>query len=100
MKHWPLCLSALLCAFAIATVTAAAEPGDRLYIQIECANIRAGPSADTPIVMQAELGRALFEFQRVRGWVQIGIENSGGKIGWTDRRFVGPEKPRGTARCG
>ena len=76
-----------------------ASPGDRLYIQVSCVNIRSGPTIESEVLMQGEQGRPLFEFDRQKGWIQVGIEGTDGKIGWIARQFVGPDRPSKRGSC-
>ena len=83
----------------LSAVAGEAMPGDRLYIQVSCVNIRSGPTIESKVLMQGEQGRPLFEFDRQKGWIQVGIEGTDGKIGWIARQFVGPDRPTEKGSC-
>ena len=72
-----------------------ADLGDTLYVQKDGVNVRSGPNAERPVVMQLNQGHKLLEFGREGAWVNVGIEQSGGRDGWIHISLVGAVSPGG-----
>lgn len=85
MKRWGLVSLALLLPAVAFTAT-----GDILYVQVDRANLRSGPSTSSPIILTLGMGHRLLEFERRAGWVHVGADRTGGKDGWVHASLVGP----------
>ncbi len=84
-----------LVAALAAPITPYAKLGDILFVQKDNSPIREGPNKDAPLVLQLNRGHKLIEFERKGGWVNVGIDRSGGKEGWIESPLTGSVSPGG-----
>lgn len=72
-----------------------AAPGELVYVQPLKLNVREGPGRDWPVMMTLDRGHKLFVFQAEGKWVYVGIENSGGVLGWVHGGLTVDQAPGG-----
>jgi len=72
-----------------------ADPGDIVYVQPLKLNVREGPGRDWPVMIKLDRGHKLFVFKAEGKWVYVGIENSGGVMGWVHGGLTVDQPPSG-----
>ena len=112
MRNGLLVLAWLL----IASAAVWAESGDKLYVLTHDTRLYAGPGRDHAVTMELAQGHELVELQRAKPgrnrvlgddfkysfievdkdegeWIEVGVADMGGKIGWVPAVAVGSDLP-------
>jgi uncharacterized protein YgiM (DUF1202 family) len=63
---------------------------EMVYVQHSGINVRAEPSAASPVIGHEHGGKELAVFQRQGAWVQVGEASP---VGWVHRSLLGPAPP-------
>jgi len=72
------------------TSRAASTAREIVYVRRADANVRAEPSAASPVIGHEHGGKKLGVFQRQGAWVQVGGE---APVGWVHQSLLGPAPP-------
>lgn len=70
-----------------------AGTGDEWLISASNVNLRTGPSTDFKVRKQLKKGSSAVELQRKGEWLEIGVRNSGGVMGWIHDSLLKPRQP-------
>lgn len=74
---------------------ASAAPGQIHYVGPLQAKIYESASAKSKVKFIVAIGRKLVEFGRKNGFINVGIDKSGGRDGWIRASDVSPTDPDG-----
>jgi len=72
-----------------------AAPGQSHYVGTLQAEVKEKPSAESKTKFVIAIGRKLVEFETKGDWVWVGIDKSGGKDGWVNKKHLSPTDPDG-----
>ena len=97
--HPALAWYALMCLLLLGLAApAAARKADKLFVFQPDTAVRQEPRASAPRVLVLQAGHLLVELESMRGWLQVAIARTGGKIGWVRRRDITRVQPQPAIR--
>ncbi len=86
----------ILILFSVLLPTIAeSSPGEIHYVKHLQAKIHVAPTSKSKIKFIVAIGRKLLEFDRKNGWINVGIDKTGGKDGWIQSADVKSTDPDG-----